>query len=293
MTNGVCASCPSYSSASASYELSEFVLGEGSNSTVYVGCNVSTGEPVALKIVDKSVLTVEESVQLKRESQLLNKIKHFPHSDDFVRLLDVIEKEDELCLVTELVEGGDLHDYCSSFASGVPERIGKWIFHKVLSTVDHLHQQDICHLDLKLENIMYNKETRKAKLIDFGFASETSEVLTDGSKVDKLQTSYCGSIHYAAPEIVKRTPYNGKSADVWSLGILLFVLLSGLFPFDDSRCRVEFIFDKIAAGSFFTPRHLSTDASDLLQSILQSDPNKRPTVSQILKHPWFAAVSKS
>jgi len=250
MTNGF-SSRPTYSSTSASYEVSDFVLGEGSKSIVHVGSNLKTGEPVALKIVDKSVLSLEETQQLKKESQLLNKIKHFSHSEDFVRLLDVIEKEDELCFVTELVEGGDLHDYCSTYASGVPERIGKWIFHKVLTTVDHLHQQDVCHLDIKLENIMYNKQTRKAKLIDFGFASETVELSTEGTKIEKLQTTYCGSVHYAPPEIVKRTPYNGKCADVWSLGILLFVLLSGLFPFDDSRNGVEFIFDKIVAGSFF------------------------------------------
>jgi len=289
MTNGF-SSRPTYSSTSASYEVSDFVLGEGSKSIVHVGSNLKTGEPVALKIVDKSVLSLEETQQLKKESQLLNKIKHFSHSEDFVRLLDVIEKEDELCFVTELVEGGDLHDYCSTYASGVPERIGKWIFHKVLTTVDHLHQQDVCHLDIKLENIMYNKQTRKAKLIDFGFASETVELSTEGTKIDKLQTTYCGSVHYAPPEIVKRTPYNGTCADVWSLGILLFVLLSGLFPFDDSRNGVEFIFDKIVAGSFFTPSHLSTDASDLLQSMLQIDPSKRPSVQQILKHPWFASI---
>jgi len=133
---------------------------------------------------------------------------------------------------------------------------------------------------------MYNKETHKLKLIDFGFATETVET-KDGVEVPKLQKDYCGSVHYAAPEIVQRKPYDGKKADVWSLGIILFVLLSGLFPFDDAQNRPEVIFDKIVAGDFFTPSYLSSDAAPLIRSMLHKDPNKRPSVSKLLKHPWF------
>jgi len=290
MTNGSSSSSPVINTTSAQYVVSPQVLGEGSNSRVHYGWNKTTGQKVALKIVDRASLNVDEICQLHKEAQILRKLSSDGRSDDFLRLYDVINQDNQICLVTELIEGGELHDYCTDFPGGVPERIGKWIFQKVLTSVDHLHDQDVCHLDLKLENIMYNKDTRKVKLIDFGFAAETTEYNDEGTKVEKLQKNYCGSVHYAPPEIVKRTPYNGKTADVWSLGVLLFVLLSGLFPFDDSHNRVEFIFDKIVAAEFFAPSFLSTDAKDILKMMLHPDPNKRPSVRTLLKHPWFSVA---
>jgi len=292
MTNGTLP-LATFSTTATSYEVSNTILGEGSNSIVRLGRNTKTGEKVALKIIDQSSLSIEEIRQLKKETRVLRKLNTGDStSDDFVHLLDEINQDGYACLVTDLVEGGDLHDYCSSYAGGVPERIGKWIFHRVLKSVDNLHDKDLCHLDLKLENVMYNKQSRKTKLIDFGFASETAEYNDEGEKTVKLQSQYCGSVHYAPPEIVKRTPYNGKAADVWSLGILLFVLLSGLFPFNDPNHRVDVIFDQIVAGKFFMPRFLSTDAQDLLKSMLKQEPSKRPSVKSLLKHPWFSVVSQ-
>lgn len=265
-------------------------LGEGAHSKVYLGCNVNTNERVALKVCKKSKMTTEQVAQLQKEIEILKKLNSIPSEEkNILQLKDVIDDKERICLVSDYIEGGELHDYCDQYPNGVPERISKWIFKKVLNAVDKVHDNDICHLDLKLENVMYNKDSHQAKLIDFGFASETAEINpTTKEKVEKLQTNYCGSVHYAAPEIVKRTPFNGKKADVWSLGVLLFVLLSGLFPFDDSRSRVEVIFDKIVAAEFFTPSYLSSDAQSLLKIMLQADPTKRPTVKEVLKHPWFS-----
>jgi len=268
------------------YQALDTILGEGANSKVYLGRNINTSDDVALKITDYSVLGVDSVRQLENEIKILKKLSQIDENNDFLHLYDVIEQDEEVCLATEYIPGGDLSDYCDQFPNGVPERIGKWSFLKLLKATDRLHKNNICHRDLKLENIMYNKETHKLKLIDFGFATETVET-KDGVEVPKLQKDYCGSVHYAAPEIVQRKPYDGKKADVWSLGIILFVLLSGLFPFDDAQNRPEVIFDKIVAGDFFTPSYLSSDAAPLIRSMLHKDPNKRPSVSKLLKHPWF------
>lgn len=281
MTNGASISNPVHK-----YQAQESIIGEGAYSQVYLGRNVQSGESVALKLTDYSNLPENSVHQIKNEVTMLKKVSSLPENEDLLKVHDVIEQDSELCIVTEYIEGGDLGDYCSEYPNGIPERIAKWPFKKLLKATQILHKNNICHRDLKLENIMYNKETHKLKLIDFGFATETKDVKNDENI---LHTDPCGSVHYAAPEIIQHKPYDGKKADVWSLGIILFILLSGLFPFDDYQNRTEIIFDKIVAGNFFMPSYLSSEVSPLLRSMLHKDPKKRPSVEEILKHPWFVA----
>ena len=280
MTNGTC-------NPIHKYQAQDHILGEGAHSQVYLGRNVQTNDSVALKLTDYSNLSTNTVTQIKNEVSMLKRISSLPDNEDLLKLYDVIEQDNELCIVTEHIEGGDLGDYCANYPNGVPERIAKWPFKKLLKATELLHKNNICHRDLKLENIMYNKETHKLKLIDFGFATETTNVKNDDE--DVLHTDSCGSVHYAAPEVIQQKPYDGKKADVWSLGIILFILLSGLFPFDDNLNRTEIIFDKIVAGDFFMPSYLSSEVSPLLKSMLHKDPKKRPSVEEILKHPWFIA----
>lgn len=263
------------------YQAFNYLLGEGSSSNVFLGRNVHSDELVALKITDCSNFSKSKMEYVRSEVNILKKVASLESKEDLLALYDVIEQGSEVCLVTEFIDGGDLESYFNEFPSGIPERIAKWIFKKLLCAVAILHNNNICHRDIKLENVMYNKEIHKLKLIDFGFAASANE--------NVLHTDCCGSIHYAAPEVIKRIPYDGKKADVWSLGIILFVLLSGLFPFDDISNRTEIIFDKIVAGEFFLPSFLSSEVSPLLRSMLQKDPKKRPDVNEILNHPWFVA----
>ena len=269
------------------YQALDYILGEGSNSTVFLGRNIRTSEHVALKFCDYSNLSSNSVKQLQKEVDILQKLAVCPEKDSFLMLHDVMEQEGEMCLATEYIDGGDLSDYCAQYPNGVPERIGKWVFHKLLKTMEALHKQGICHRDVKLENVMYNKDTHKLKLIDFGFATETEEVNEEGKRIQTQQRDQCGSIHYVAPEIVQNKLYDGKKSDVWALGILLFVLLSGFFPFDDSQGRREIIFDKIVLGDFLMPSYFSSEVRPLLRSMLHKDPRKRPSVHDLLKHPWF------
>mmetsp|Transcript_8765 Transcript_8765/g.14781 ORF Transcript_8765/g.14781 Transcript_8765/m.14781 type:complete len:285 (+) Transcript_8765:26-880(+) len=266
------------------YQAYSHLLGEGANASVFLGRDIYSNEKVALKFTDYSNLPIETIQQLENEAHILQKISKLPKHDEFLHFKDLVQQDGEVCFVTEYVEGGTFVDYCKPYPnSTIPERIAKWPFLKLLKAIERLHKENICHRDLKLENIMYNKETHKLKIIDFGFAAETKK---DGIAIKHKDA--CGSVHYVAPEIVSRNDYDGKLADVWSLGVILFVLLAGCFPFNDIENRPEIIFDKIVAGEFFMPSWLSSDVQTLLSSMLQCDPKKRPKVSDLINHPWFS-----
>ena len=269
------------------------LLGEGANSKVYLGRD-EKGKAVAVKRTNYSKFTRMQLLQLQREIRILaalSEIVKNEQSSPFVRLFDVQDTGSMINMVTEFVQGEDLDIYCARYASmAVPERIAKWIFYKVLDAVKELHENNYCHLDIKLENIKYNPSTNKIKLMDFGFAQETTS-LTKQGRVPKIQTVYCGSVNYVSPEIVDNIPFDGKKADVWSLGVCLYAILTGKFPFDslveDDTKYKEIVFDKIVNHDYELPSYLSTGARSLIQSMLHPVPANRPSIESILTDLWF------
>ncbi|KAI9497592.1 kinase-like domain-containing protein [Zychaea mexicana] len=202
-------------------------LGKGSSGRVKLGIHKVSGEKVAIKIISKSHLAANASVEraVKREIAVMKLIHH----PNIMSLLDVIDLSDSpnLYLILEYVQGGELFEYLVS-QGRLPEPEARKYFQQIIFGLDYCHRHLICHRDLKPENLLLDKD-KNIKIADFGMAS----LQPTGSL---LETS-CGSPHYASPEIVTGIPYNGSASDIWSCGIILYALLCGHLPFDDDNIR--------------------------------------------------------
>jgi serine/threonine protein kinase len=191
------------------------------------------------------------------------------------RLYEAVETPKRMHLIMECLDGGNLCSYVKS-KKRLSEDESKRIFFQLIQSVDYLHQHCIIHRDIKLENVLFDKN-KDIKLIDFGF----STVSADGKKLKV----FCGTPSYMAPEIVRRTEYEGKPVDIWGLGILLYALLCGCFPF---RAKTyPDLYRRIARGSFTIPDELSSPVRDLLRQLLTVDAYTRITSTAILRHPWL------
>ncbi|CEG67504.1 Putative CAMK/CAMKL protein kinase [Rhizopus microsporus] len=252
-------------------------LGKGSSGCVKIGIHKVTGEKVAIKIISKSHLAANASVEkaVKREIAVMKLIKH----PNIMSLLDVIDLSDSpnLYLILEYVQGGELFEYLVS-RGRLSEKEARKYFQQIIIGLDYCHRHLICHRDLKPENLLLDRD-KNIKIADFGMAS----LQPTGSL---LETS-CGSPHYASPEIVNGVPYDGSASDIWSCGIILYALLSGHLPFDDDNIRQ--LLNKVKMGKYKIPDHVSDEAKDLIQRILVINPSKRLTMKQVQSHPWFTA----
>ena len=196
---------------------------------------------------------------------------------NIMRLYDVWETSTSLYLILEYVQGGELFDYlCDKGKRPTSEVLG--YFQQIICAVDYCHRFNIAHRDLKLENILIDQDAN-IKVADFGMAT-----WQDNSR-DKLLRTFCGSPHYAAPEIITGKPYNGASADIWSCGVILYALLAAKLPFDDDDCPA--LLEKISIGRFVMPPDIHADAQDLIWRMLTTDVRQRITMPEIMRHPFF------
>lgn len=201
---------------------------------------------------------------------------------NILQIYDVYEGSKELYLlyntrylVLEQVEGGELFDYLVK-KGRLTENEALFFFQQIVCGVEYCHRHLICHRDLKPENLLLDKDYN-IKIADFGMAN-----LQVPSKL--LETS-CGSPHYASPEIIKGDKYDGPKSDVWSCGIVLFALLTGNLPFDDENIRR--LLNKVKTGVYEMPKHISPLPRDLVLRLLTVDPGLRPTLGEVMEHPWF------
>ncbi|CDH49082.1 br serine threonine-protein kinase 2-like [Lichtheimia corymbifera JMRC:FSU:9682] len=251
-------------------------IGRGSSGHVKLGIHKTTGEHVAIKMIPRrhllSSVTIAQSVE--RELAILQLIHH-PH---LIQLKQVLQDPTYVYFITEYAEGGELY-HALAGRGRLPEDETKALFSQVVTALAWCHAHHICHRDLKPENILLDKTHTRIKIADFGMAT------MQPSPNDLLATS-CGSPHYASPEIVVGKPYYGPATDVWSCGVLLYVLLTGHFPFDDDH--VPRLLAKIRSGRRRKlPEYLSPQAKHLVRSMLTHDPSKRITMQQVLQHPWL------
>ncbi|KAM0722783.1 hypothetical protein Q7P37_002225 [Cladosporium fusiforme] len=210
---------------------------------------------------------------LEREIAVMKLLEH----DNIVRLFDVWENSNELYLIMEYVEGGELFHYVEQ-RRGLPEDKTIIIFRQIVAALLYCHRMHICHRDLKPENILLDPESLTVKLIDFGMAA----LQADG----KMLSTPCGSPHYAAPEVVSARPYDGKQADVWSCGVILYVMLTGTTPYNyGAEGDIRMLFRDIAKAKYFMPKELSLEAQDLIRRIFVPDPRRRITMDGIWDHP--------
>ncbi|XP_050012050.1 maternal embryonic leucine zipper kinase isoform X2 [Alexandromys fortis] len=253
------------------YELYE-TIGTGGFAKVKLACHILTGEMVAIKIMDKNALG-SDLPRVKTEIDALKNLKH----QHICQLYHVLETKNKIFMVLEYCPGGELFDYIIS-QDRLSEEETRVVFRQILSAVAYVHSQGYAHRDLKPENLLFD-EYRKLKLIDFGLCAEPK-----GNKDYHLQTC-CGSLAYAAPELIQGKSYLGSEADVWSMGILLYVLMCGFLPFDDDN--VMALYKKIMRGKYDVPKWLSPSSILLLQQMLQVDPKKRISMKNLLNHPWI------
>ena len=198
---------------------------------------------------------------------------------NIMRLYDVWETSTELYLVLEYVEGGELFDYiCENGRLSTPEALG--YFQQIIAAVDYCHRFNIAHRDLKPENLLLDRN-KNIKVADFGMAAWQK------SNSNGMLRTACGSPHYAAPEVIAGTPYNGSASDIWSCGIILFALLAGRLPFDDDDLAT--LLEKVKIAKFEIPSHIDRQAGHLISRMLQKDVQKRITMSEILVHPFFTS----
>ncbi|KAK0256347.1 hypothetical protein B0A54_10747 [Friedmanniomyces endolithicus] len=246
-------------------------LGEGSFGKVKLAIHRVSNQQVALKIIARRKLVTRDMAgRIEREIQYLQLLRH-PH---IIKLFTVITTANEIIMVLEYA-GGELFDYIVQNGKMAEDKARKF-FQQIVCAVEYCHRHKIVHRDLKPENLLLD-ENLNVKIADFGL----SNIMTDGSF---LKTS-CGSPNYAAPEVISGKLYAGPEVDVWSCGVILYVLLVGRLPFDDEY--IPALFKKIAQGNYVVPSYLSSGAVRLIKRMLQVNPVNRISVPEIRQDPWF------
>ncbi|MXQ87451.1 hypothetical protein E5288_WYG000115 [Bos mutus] len=194
-----------------------------------------------------------------------------------VKLFEVIETDKTLYLIMEYASGGEVFDYLVAHGR-MKEKEARAKFRQIVSAVQYCHQKRIVHRDLKAENLLLDADMN-IKIADFGFSNE----FTVGSKLD----TFCGSPPYAAPELFQGKKYDGPEVDVWSLGVILYTLVSGSLPFDGQNLKE--LRERVLRGKYRIPFYMSTDCENLLKRFLVLNPIKRGTLEQIMKDRWINA----
>lgn len=254
-------------------------LGFGVFAMVFVGTHKPTGAVYAIKQVDRSKMFWGERDALKDEIENLRKVRAGPN---IVQLYEVFEEDTFCYLVTELMPGGELFDRIIEKRT-FSEKEARDSVRCVLEALEYMHERRVAHRDLKPENLLLKdaKGLLPVKLADFGFAKSVE-------KKNECRT-LCGTPGYLAPEILERFPAYDVKCDVWSVGVILFLLLGGYLPFDDEDENK--VFDRTRNGSYdFRPqfwRHISSGAKDLVTKCLTVNQNKRYSATRCLEHEWM------
>ncbi|KAI9074778.1 hypothetical protein K1719_043255 [Acacia pycnantha] len=250
-------------------------IGEGTFAKVRFARNSETGDPVALKILDKEkVLKHKMAEQIRREVATMKLIKH-PH---VVQLYEVMGSKTKIYIVLEFVTGGELFDKIVNHGR-MKESEARRYFQQLINAVDYCHSRGVFHRDLKPENLLLDA-SGNLKVSDFGLSALSQQVKDDG-----LLHTTCGTPNYVAPEVLTDRGYDGATADLWSCGVILFVLLAGYLPFDEPN--LVNLYKKISAAEFTCPPWLSFSARKLITRILDPNPETRITISEILEDEWF------
>ncbi|XP_075049358.1 MAP/microtubule affinity-regulating kinase 3 isoform X6 [Mixophyes fleayi] len=248
-------------------------IGKGNFAKVKLARHILTGREVAIKIIDKTQLNPTSLQKLLREVRIMKILNH----PNIVKLFEVIETEKTLYLIMEYASGGEVFDYLVAHGR-MKEKEARAKFRQIVSAVQYCHQKHIVHRDLKAENLLLDADMN-IKIADFGFSNE----FIVGNKLD----TFCGSPPYAAPELFQGKKYDGPEVDVWSLGVILYTLVSGSLPFDGQNLKE--LRERVLRGKYRIPFYMSTDCENLLKRFLVLNPTKRGTLEQIMKDRWINA----
>ncbi|XP_035010476.1 MAP/microtubule affinity-regulating kinase 4 isoform X3 [Hippoglossus stenolepis] len=246
-------------------------IGKGNFAKVKLARHILTGREVAIKIIDKTQLNPTSLQKLFREVRIMKTLNH----PNIVQLFEVIETEKTLYLIMEYASGGEVFDYLVA-RGRMREKEARAKFRQIVSAVHYCHLKKIVHRDLKAENLLLDADSN-IKIADFGFSNE----FTAGSKLD----TFCGSPPYAAPELFQGKKYDGPEVDIWSLGVILYTLVSGSLPFDGQNLKE--LRERVLRGKYRVPFYMSTDCEGILRRFLVLNPTKRCSLEQIMKDKWI------
>ncbi|XP_066602833.1 MAP/microtubule affinity-regulating kinase 3-like isoform X2 [Prorops nasuta] len=250
----------------------EGTIGKGNFAVVKLARHRITKTEVAIKIIDKTQLDSTNLQKVYREVEIMKQLEH-PH---IVKLYQVMETKNMIYMVCEYANKGEIFDYIARYGR-MGEPRARATFAQILSAVEYCHATGVAHRDLKAENLLLDSQMN-VKIADFGFSNRFSPG-------ERLST-WCGSPPYAAPEVFKGKHYAGPEIDVWSLGVVLYVLVCGALPFDGST--LQSLRDRVLSGRFRIPYFMSTDCESLIRKMLVLEPAKRYTIPQIKRHRWMA-----
>ncbi|KAK1575681.1 hypothetical protein Q3G72_007554 [Acer saccharum] len=255
------------------YDLGK-LLGCGAFAKVYHARDVRSGQSVAIKVINKKKINGTNLMSnIKREITIMRRLSH----RHIVRLHEVLATKTKIYFVMEFVKGGELF---AKVAKGrFSEDLGRRYFQQLISAVGYCHSRGVFHRDLKPENLLVD-ENGNLKVSDFGLSAVADQIRPDG-----LLHTLCGTPAYVAPEILTKKGYDGAKVDVWSCGVILFVLTAGYLPFNDPNLMA--MYKKIYKGEFRCPKWMSSDLKRFLSRLLDTNPETRITVDQIIKDPWF------
>ncbi|KAG2248711.1 hypothetical protein Bca52824_088339 [Brassica carinata] len=253
------------------YELGR-TIGEGTFAKVKFAQNTETGESVAMKIVDRNTILKRKMVdQIKREISIMKLVRH----PCVVRLYEVLASRTKIYIILEYITGGELFDKIVRNGR-LSEAEARKYFHQLIDGVDYCHSKGVYHRDLKPENLLLDSQGN-LKISDFGLSALPEQGVT-------ILKTTCGTPNYVAPEVLSHKGYNGAVADVWSCGVILYVLMAGYLPFDE----MDLLLYTIDNADFSFPSYFALGAKALIRRILDPNPETRITIAEIRKDEWFA-----
>lgn len=255
------------------YEIGR-LLGQGTFAKVYYARSIRTNQSVAVKVIDKEkVMRVGLIDQIKREISVMRIVKH----PNVVELYEVMATKTKIYFVMEYAKGGELFN---KVAKGrLKEDVARKYFQQLINAVDFCHSRGVYHRDIKPENLLLD-ENENIKISDFGLSA-----LADCKRQDGLLHTTCGTPAYVAPEVINRNGYDGDKADIWSCGVVLYVLLAGYLPFHDSNLME--MYRKVGKADFRCPHWFPPEARRLVTKILDPNPGTRISMSKIRESSWF------
>lgn len=256
------------------------LLGQGTFAKVYYGRLLQTGQSVAIKVIDKEkVLKAGLIDQTKREISVMGLVKH----KNVMQFYEVMATKTKIYFVMEYAKGGELFH---KVAKGrLNEASARKYFQQLITAVGFCHSRGVYHRDLKPENLLLD-ENGDLKVSDFGLSA-----LTESKRQDGLLHTACGTPAYVAPEVISRKGYDGSKSDIWSCGVILFVLLAGHLPFYDSNLME--MYKKISKAEYKFPNWFPPEVRRLLSRILDPNPYTRISISKIMQNSWFRKGLKS
>ncbi|RDW87810.1 hypothetical protein BP5796_03504 [Coleophoma crateriformis] len=293
-------------------------LGEGEFGKVKMGWKQEGGVQVAIKLIRRDTVgsNPQRLAKIYREIAILREISH----PNIVQLHEMVETEKHIGIILEYASGGELFDYILNHRY-LKDNAARRLFAQLVSGVGYLHKKGIVHRDLKLENLLLDRN-RNIIITDFGFANtfnpedelgeeiesnlidrdyvkrmDLNKILPSGSRRGDLMQTSCGSPCYAAPElVVSDSLYTGRKVDVWSCGVILYAMLAGYLPFDDDPANPEgdninLLYKYIVSTPLTFPEYVTPHARDLLRRILVPDPRKRADLFEVARHSWLSEYS--